>query len=31
MKEHEDKYVAVIEQHALVGANTITLMIHKRV
>jgi len=30
MKEHEDRYVAVVEKHTLDGANTITLMKHKR-
>jgi len=29
MKEHEDRYVAVIEKHTLDGANTINLMKHK--
>jgi len=28
MKEHEDRYVAVVEKHALDGANTITLIKH---
>jgi len=29
MKEHEDRYVVVVEKHTLDSANTITLMKHK--
>jgi len=29
MKEHEGKYVAVVEKHTLDGASTITSMKHK--
>ena len=29
MKEHEDIFVAVVEKHALDGANTFILMKHK--
>ena len=29
MKEHEDRYVAAVEKHALDAANTMTLMKHK--
>jgi len=30
MNEHENKYLAVVENHTLGGANTITLMKHKQ-
>jgi len=30
MKQHENKYVAVVERYMLDGPNTITLMKHKR-
>jgi len=29
MKEHEDRYVAVVEKHTLDGANTIICTKHK--
>jgi len=31
MKEQEDRYMAVVEKHTLVGASTITLMKHKQI
>jgi len=31
MKEHEDRYVAVVEKHNLVCADAITLMKHKHI
>jgi len=31
MKENEDRYVAVVERHALLASSTITLMKHKHI